>query len=89
MMIKPSTSFRNDYNDISQFCKQSGEPVFLTKNGEGDLVVMSMEQYAYREEMLNLREKLLEAEAHRLSRAKTYSLDEVNARLEEIIGGTE
>ncbi len=89
MMIKPSTSLRNDYNDISQFCKQSGEPVFLTKNGEGDLVVMSMEQYAYREEMLNLREKLLEAEAHRLSGAKTYSLDEVNARLEEIIGGTE
>ncbi|MCC8111606.1 MAG: type II toxin-antitoxin system Phd/YefM family antitoxin [Ruminococcus sp.] len=89
MMIKPSTSLRNDYNDISQFCKQSGEPVFLTKNGESDLVVMSMEQYAYREEMLNLREKLLEAEAHRLSGAKTYSLDEVNAKLEEIIGGTE
>lgn len=89
MMIKPSTSLRNDYNDISQFCKQSGEPVFLTKNGEGDLVVMSIEQYTYREEMLDLREKLLTAEAHRLSGTKTYSLDEVNARLEEIISGTE
>ena len=89
MMIKPSTSLRNDYNDISQFCKQSGEPVFLTKNGEGDLVVMSIEQYTYREETLDLREKMLTAEAHRLSGAKTYSLDEVNARLEEIISGTE
>ena len=89
MMIKPSTSLRNDYNDISQFCKQSGEPVFLTKNGEGDLVVMSIEQYTYREEMLDLREKMLTAEAHRLSGEKTYSLNEVNARLEEIISGTE
>ena len=50
---------------------------------------MSIEQYTYLEEMLDLREKLLTAEAHRLSGAKTYSLDEVNARLEEIISGTE
>lgn len=89
MMIKPSTSLRNEYNDISQFCKQSGKPVFLTKNGEGDLVVMSIEQYERREEMLDLRQKLLEAEAHRLSGAKTFSPDEVNARLEEIIGGSD
>lgn len=89
MMIKPSTCLRNEYNDISAFCKNQHEPVFLTKNGEGDLVVMSMETYSYREEMLDLREKLLEAEAQRLSGAKTYSLEEVNQQLEEIINGTE
>ena len=65
------------------------KPVFLTKNGEGDLVVMSMEAYTYREEMLDLREKLLEAEAQRLNGAKTYSLDEVNKHLEDIINGAE
>lgn len=43
--------------------------------------VMSMEAYSYREEMLDLREKLLEAEAQRLSGAKTYSLDEVSKQL--------
>ena len=87
MMIRPSTCLRNDYNDIAEFCKTENEPVFLTKNGEGDLVVMSMEAYAYREEMLDLREKLLEAEAQRLSGVKTLSLDEVNSRMEELING--
>lgn len=88
MMIRPSTCLRNDYNDIADFCKTENQPVFLTKNGEGDLVVMSMEAYTYREEMLDLREKLLEAEAQRLSGAKTFSLDEVNNRMEEIINGS-
>ena len=88
MMIKPSTCLRNEYNDIADFCKTENQPVFLTKNGEGDLVVMSMEAYEYREEMLDLREKLLEAEAQRLSSMKTFSLDEVNSRMEEIINGS-
>lgn len=89
MMIKPSTCLRNEYNDISNFCKTQKQPVFLTKNGEGDLVVMSMEAYAYREEMLDLREKLLEAEAQRAAGAQTYSLDEVDEKLEELINGIE
>lgn len=89
MKIKPSTALRNEYNEISAFCKNEKQPVFLTKNGEGDLVVMSMETYSYREEMLDLREKLLEAEAHRLSGAKTYSLEEVNQQLEKLLNGIE
>ena len=76
------------HNDIAEFCKTENQPVFLTKNGEGDLVVMSMEAYSYREEMLDLLEKLLEAEAQRLSGAKTFTLDEVNKQLEDIINGS-
>jgi PHD/YefM family antitoxin component YafN of YafNO toxin-antitoxin module len=89
MMIKPSTSLRNEYNEISSYCKQNKQPVFLTKNGEGDLVVMSMEAYSYREEMLNPREKLLEAEAQRLSGARTYSVEEVDKMMEDLINGAE
>jgi len=43
--IKSSTDLRNNYNDISKFCHESREPVFITKNGQGDLAVMSIETY--------------------------------------------
>lgn len=85
MIIKPSTALRNEYNEISRFCKEKKQPVFLTKNGEGDLVVMSIETYSYREEMLDLREKLLEAEAAKISGAKTYTIEEVSERLKKLI----
>ena len=87
MLIKPSTALRNEYNKISELCKEKCEPVFLTKNGEGDLVIMSIEAYKYREEMLDLREKLLSAEANRLSGAKTYTIAEVSERLRGLNNG--
>ena len=43
--IKSSAELRNDYNGISSFCHQYAEPVFITKNGKGDLAVMSIEAY--------------------------------------------
>ncbi|MDR0884075.1 MAG: type II toxin-antitoxin system Phd/YefM family antitoxin [Oscillospiraceae bacterium] len=87
MTIRPSTALRNEYNDISAFCKENGQPVFLTKNGEGDLVVMSLAAYARREAMLDLREKLLDAEAQVQNGARLYSTEEVSARLLERIHG--
>ena len=45
--IRPSSDLRNHYSEISEFCHKYQEPVFLTKNGVGDLVVMSNAQYEY------------------------------------------
>ena len=59
MIIKPSATIRQNYNEVAALCRASNEPVFLTKNGEGDLVVMDIETYAQREKMLKLREELL------------------------------
>jgi len=43
--IRPSSDLRNKYNEISDFCHSHNEPVFITRNGKGDLAVMSIETY--------------------------------------------
>ncbi len=43
--IRPSSDLRNKYNEISEFCHRFSEPVYITKNGQGDLAVMSIETY--------------------------------------------
>jgi prevent-host-death family protein len=43
--IRPSSDLRNKYNEISEFCHKYSEPVYITKNGTGDLAVMSIEVY--------------------------------------------
>ena len=48
MNIRPSAAIRNNYNDISNYCKETGEPVYLAKSGEGDLVVMDIEKLKVR-----------------------------------------
>ena len=86
MKIKSSTSLRNQYNEISDYCKATGEPVFLTKNGDGDLVVMSIEAFERKEKELALKEKLLEIELARIGGVKDYSLEELDASLKKILG---
>lgn len=85
MHIKPSAAIRKNYNEISELCKRSGEPVYLTKNGEGDLVVMDIETFARRESMLRLRENLVSAEEGRLVGKTGHSIDEVSAMLKEAV----
>ena len=43
--IRPSSDLRNKYNEISDFCHKYSEPVYITKNGQGDLAVMSIETF--------------------------------------------
>lgn len=85
MNIRPSASIRQNYNDIAEMCRKTKEPIFLTKNGEGDLVVMDIETYNRREEMLKLREELLSVEEARVNGDNGYSVDEVNAAMNAVI----
>lgn len=85
MHIKPSAAIRQNYNEIAQLCRSSQEPVYLTKNGEGDLVVMDIESFTRREKMLKLREELLQVEEDRIHGAKDYTLEELEQELDEAI----
>lgn len=66
--------------------KKTGEPIYLTKNGEGDLVVMSVEAFQKQQALLKLKERLLDIELEQRSGAKYFSLDELDAALRKIIG---
>ena len=85
MTIRPSAAIRQNYNEISELCKKSGEPVYLTKNGEGDLVVMNIEAFTRREKMLALREELLAVEEARLNGETGYSIDDVASAMKAAI----
>lgn len=86
MTIRPSAAIRQGYNDIANLCRETSEPVYLTKNGEGDLVVMDIESFERREKMLSLREKLISVEEDRLSGRTGVSLDAFSAMLDEVVG---
>lgn len=85
MNIRPSASIRQNYNEISELCKKSGEPVYLTKNGEGDLVVMDIAAFDHKEKMLKLREELLAVEEDRLHGDAGYSVGEVGEMMRAAI----
>ncbi len=52
MNIRPSAAIRQNYNEIADLCRKTAEPIFLTKNGGGNLVVMDIETDNRREKML-------------------------------------
>ena len=85
MNIKPSASIRQNYKDIAELCRSTGEPVYLTKNGEGDLVVMDINSFTKREKMLKLREELLAVEEDRIAGRSGCTLDELDAYLDDVI----
>ncbi|MDR1953275.1 MAG: type II toxin-antitoxin system Phd/YefM family antitoxin [Clostridiales Family XIII bacterium] len=83
MIIKPSTLLRNDYGAVSNMIHESPEPIYITRNGEGDAVIMSIEAYESREAQLRHRAEVLEAELNRLAGGKSYSAADVRKHLKE------
>ncbi|MBD5479505.1 MAG: type II toxin-antitoxin system Phd/YefM family antitoxin [Lachnospiraceae bacterium] len=87
MIIKASAALRNDYTSISNMAKETKEPIYITKNGEGDLVLMSIEAFEKREQILQLRAKVLQAEQERIDGAETLSVSQARKRLGERVNG--
>ncbi len=83
--IRPSSDLRNRYNEISDFCHKYNEPVFITKNGTGDLVVLSNAEY---ERLCGKQElhKLLDEGLVSAKEGKGRPAEEVFADLERKFG---
>ena len=83
VVIKPSSELRNNYNAISEICHQNNCPVYITKNGAGDLAVMSIELYEQLTDRYTLY-KELEKGINSLERGEKYSPEEVYAELDKM-----
>lgn len=79
--IRPISDLRNNYNKISEICHKEAEPVFITKNGQGDMVVMSMALYEKQQALLELYQKLSLAEAESQSNKPKLSHKELMVKL--------
>lgn len=68
-------------------CRDSQEPIYLIRIGEGDLAVMDIETFGRREKLLDLREQLLSVEEERVASSKEYTIDELDKIIDEVIQG--
>ena len=85
MIIMPATFLINKYSAISDECKASGEPIYLTKNGKVDLVAMSIESFERQQRILDLKERLIDIELEQNNGAKNYSVEELDAALRKCL----
>lgn len=86
-MIRPVSDLRNNFADISRIVHETAKPVFLTKNGYGDMVVLSMEAYENLQFESEVYFKLQEAEREAELTDKRFSSKDILKAMRETIGG--
>ena len=88
-MIRTVSDLRNNFADISRTVHETAQPVFLTKNGYGDMVVLSMEAYENLQLESEVYFKLREAELEAEMTQERFSSKEVLKAMKDAIGGAE
>jgi len=90
MDIRPSAAIRNNYRSVADYCIETGLPVFLTNNGEGELVVMSIEAWQEERRRIQAQAHLLRIEAEEAAGITRYTpMDKVFEELDQIISDEE
>lgn len=85
--IRPISELRNNANEISDFCRQTREPVYITRNGTGDMVVVCIEEYERQQALIDLYGKLAVAEQKIASGAEGEDFLTVARQLRERVHG--
>ena len=86
--IRPISDLRNSANEISDFCRQSREPVYITRNGTGDMVVLNIDEYERQMAVIDLYGKLAVAEEEISAGAAGEEFLTVAKQMRERIHGT-
>lgn len=85
--IRPISELRNNANEISDFCRQTREPVYITRNGTGDMVVVCIEEYERQQALIDLYGKLAVAEQEIASGAEGEDFITVARQLRKRVHG--
>lgn len=85
MLIRSATSLRNGYDEMVKLAKEKREPIYLTRNGDGEMVFVPLDLWEKREKELNLLFMLLQREQSRLAGAKTSTMEEMERLTQEVL----
>ncbi len=85
--IRPISDLRNSASEISDYCRRTREPVFITRNGAGDMVVLNIGEYERRMALIELYSKLAEAEEELASGAEGEDFAAAAKKLREKVHG--
>ena len=86
MLIRSATSLRNGYDEMVKLAKEKREPIYLTRNGDGEMVFVPLDLWEKREKELDLLFMLLQREQSRLAGAKTSAMEEMERLTQEVLG---
>lgn len=85
MMIRSATALRNDYDGMVKLSTEKQEPIYLTRNGDGEMVFLPIELWEKRQAELELFAEMLRREQNKLAGARMYSTSDLRADVEDIL----
>lgn len=85
MLIRSAISLRNGYDEMVKLAKEKQEPIYLTRNGDGEMVFVPLDLWEKREKELDLLFMLLQREQSRLAGVKISTMDEMERLTREVL----
>ena len=85
MNIISSKEFIEDYDNVLRKCQETGKPIYISNDGQNELVVMDVASFEKHEEELRAQQLVLEAYVNRLKGAEVYTIEEVKEKINKLL----